>query len=287
MGCQSNQEESQIESTAIENSTDPNLLHVDKDDFYKVETIDLTTLEGNSGIEKQAMMAKLKVDYGYISQSDNWTEEHSKYFHFLDLDVDGDLDVIYDGWSGGEPVCIRIHLNIEGHFKQVFEAYQSITKIEFNKEGLSEIAINDPGCCTAYINFDEVWTVSAAKDSLNFKLKRRVAVIAGNTAPDNLFKTSKRFTVDQSKYYLRLHPKIDTVDVWHDGFPFQDNIIAEYTKGAAGTALGQTIDSTGRIWWYVEMDADADPISSEFYDIENNPTLLTGWMSSRYLNEGE
>jgi hypothetical protein len=60
-----------------------------------------------------------------------------------------------------------------------------------------------------------------------------------------------------------------------------DNIIAEFKKGTKGKALGEKIDNTGRIWWFVEIDSAFKPSNSMFYDIDN--TKLKGWMSSKYL----
>jgi hypothetical protein len=87
------------------------------------------------------------------------------------------------------------------------------------------------------------------------------------------------------KYYLRLTPEIDTVDQVFAEDMQPDNIIAEFKKGTRGTAYGQSKDETGRVWWFVEINPNDKPVKSFFYDVNEKPTKLKGWMSSNYLKK--
>jgi|GEM_PF-3627963 len=62
----------------------------------------------------------------------------------------GRLDVIFDGWSGGEPREIQIFINKGNSYKKIFSDMQAIYKIEWRDNRLSKLYIFDWGCCEEY-----------------------------------------------------------------------------------------------------------------------------------------
>ena len=127
--------------------------------------------------------------------------------------------------------------------------------------------------------------VETAQDEMNFVLVNRTARIQNTELPTNELKEPVRFEIENEIYHLRATPKIDTTNLWYEGHEGEDNIIAELKKGDKGKAIGESTDSTGRIWWFVEIDPEFKPNKSHFYDLEERPTKVTGWMSSRFVKE--
>lgn len=248
---------------------------------------DWTELESVSNSEKLALIESVKTEFDYLATYETWKDENLSKFHFIDLDKDGDLDLIFDGWSGGEPTCVRIYLNRNDEYHQVLDEYQIIQDLQMDDHGLSSISIEDPGCCSAYIVFNMEYTVFTSKDTMDFVLDSRTARIENTLLPSKKLGKPVRFSVENDFYFLRATPSIDTTDLWYEGRRGTDNIIAKYSKGAEGTAYGHSTDETGRVWWFVEIDPKYKPIDSHFYDFEERPTKLTGWMSSRFLKEKE
>lgn len=246
---------------------------------------DWTELETISKAEKLELIQSLKQEFEYLATYDTWKEENLMNFHFLDLDSDDDLDFIFDGWSGGEPTCVRVYLNIDNTYNKVFDEFQEITAIELGKNGLTSLSIQDPGCCASYITFNMDFQVETSKDKMNFLLVNRTARIQNTELPTNELKEPVRFEIENEIYYLRATPKIDTTNLWYEGDEGEGNIIAELKKGDQGRAIGKSTDSTGRVWWFVEIDPEFKPNKSYFYDLEERPTKVTGWMSSRFVKE--
>ena len=255
------------------------------DNSKETVTADLSKFETISKEEKLKLIDKVEPIFKYLATYDNWQQEVLDDFHFVDLDNDTDLDLVFTGWSGGEPVCVRIYANIKGEYKEVFESYQEITKIEFTSNKLSRILIHDPGCCAAYIAFDEDYSFNVKKDDFKFKLTNRTGLLYPTEEPTDKFDTPINFEVLNDKYYLRLTPNIDTVDQAFAEDMQPDNVIAEFKKGTKGIAYAQRTDDTGRVWWFVEIDPKDKPTKSLFYDIDEKPTKVKGWMSSNYLKK--
>lgn len=248
-------------------------------------TIDFKKLETITTEEKLKLISDLEPTFAYLATYEGWQRKVLDDFNFVDLDDDADLDLVFTGWSGGEPVCVRIYSNINGKYQKVFEAYQEIVKVEFRDNKLSRVLVHDPGCCAAYIEFDEDYFFNVDKDAFDYKLVNRTALLYPTEEPEDKFNTPINFEVVNDKYYLRLSPKIDTVDQVFAEDLQADNVIAEFQKGTRGQAYAETKDSTGRVWWFVEIEPKYKPVRSFFYDIDEKPTKLKGWMSSNYLQK--
>ena len=246
---------------------------------------DLNALEIISREEKIKLIKQLKPEFEYLFYEDMLKNGVIDVFHFIDLDNDKDPDLIFTGYSGGEPDCVRIFANKNNKFENVFDKFIKISNLEISNNTIIKISINDPGCCASYIEFNEDYDVAVAPDSFKFTLTSRTALIYETEVPKKYYEKPAAFEVMNDKYYLRSTPKIDTVDSWYGGEPGTDNILAEFKKGTKGTALAEATDSTVRVWWYVEIDPASKPTSSHFYDIEVHPTKLLGWMSSNYLSK--
>jgi hypothetical protein len=255
-------------------------------DQKKFSTEDLIALEAISKEEKFKLITELEPIFKYLATYDGWQQKVVDDFHFIDLDDDEDLDLLFTGWSGAEPVCVRVYGNINGKYQEVFEAYQEIVTIEFTDKKLARILIHDPGCCAAYIEFDEDYSFQVNKDDFKYRITNRTALLYRTEEPKDRFDSPINFEVLNDKYYLRLTPKIDTVDQVFAEDMQVDNVIAEFKKGTRGQAYAEKKDSVGRIWWFVEIDPRHKPMKSFFYDIGEKPTKLKGWMSSNYLKRG-
>lgn len=64
------------------------------------------------------------------------------------------------------------------------------------------------------------------------------------------------------------------------------NQIAQLSKGTRGRALAESTDSTGRIWWFIEIDPNEGLSNSAFgpgdYLLTDKPKIV-GWISSRFV----
>lgn len=191
--------------------------------------------------------------------------------HLMDLDQDGDMDAIYNGWSGAEGEFIEFWMagpqgliRSEVYWGQIREIYGAPNRFFMD--------VHQPGCCAEEWKHQALFCVTVTPDHVEVGTIKRTATAYAETEPFWVFGEPIPFEVTQATYHLRLGPEINTTD-WFMDHPEPGNSIGVYTTGAKGTAVSHATDDTGRVWWYVIME----PTS------ETNPTYVTGWMSSRFL----
>ncbi len=108
--------------------------------------------------------------------------------------------------------------------------------------------------------------------------------------PIEYFEEPIDFSTDYDAYNLRAFPEVnDTIPINAD---FNENrmgnTIGILSKGTKGKAYGRSIDETGCIWWYVEINNIFEVKDNMlFMDDLKYPTNVIGWISSRYVTEIE
>lgn len=221
------------------------------------------------------------------SNSDKYSIfDFRRHLHFVDLNNDQLLDIIYSGPHSGEGDVIHIFMQHEGTFEKVFEEMQSIFRVEWDGEKLSQIFVNDWGCCASPFLTRKIYAVRYDTDNLpEFKeVFKSEELRVDIEKPKTYMNQPIRFNVDNPNYRLRLAPIID------DNTPFnfydtQGNTMLRLPKGAKGTAYAAKQDETGRVWWYVTIDPGTE--ISEVIVIFDSTAHLIGWLSSRYVTKFE
>ena len=210
-----------------------------------------------------------------------------KCLHFIDLNNDGREDVIFEGQNGAEAQQVHVFINTNNGYKMTFSTMQGVIKMDFKNNKLSKLYIDDWGCCDAYILFHKIYEVTYTSSNLPvFKQIYQGACIEYGNQPKIFLDQPYRFEVLNEGYKIRYSPIIDdtSFERWSSEKP-AGNTIGKLPKGAIGTALGRSIDKTGREWLYVEIDEPFFPKNDILYLEEKFPTKLIGWISSRFINK--
>lgn len=228
--------------------------------------------------------------------------ERVRDFHFVDFSGDGVEDVIYDGawfmrndegqFGAGEGSRLKMYQVMGGRAVLVMEHHASIQRVWKGRpdEPVSFRTLHH-GCCA-----DPEWSVEYHRpvrrgDTVRFEARHRVMGREGLVIPTTFMGRPRRFTVGNDRYLLRDAPGIDTEtadgDDWYR-WEGRGNALAEYGRGARGTAIAEQTDSTGRVWWFVRMDGGTPPREAQTaapYDPAGREMSVDrlGWMSSRFL----
>ncbi|AFU70595.1 hypothetical protein P700755_004045 [Psychroflexus torquis ATCC 700755] len=206
----------------------------------------------------------------YYGQND-WIElqEELEKFKFIDLDMDDDLEIVYEGFSGGEPTGITIlKKNSDGKYSEVFNRFGTVESFwRTNIGGTLYFELIHWPCCAGNTYSLERWNY----DGTNFEILEKVNWIGGTVFPAKL-SSPKKFKVLNEAYSLRDSPQI-----------LDDNILATFTAGDLGYALAERTDNTGRVWWFVFM-LNNQTNDRTFYDYAYEDSYFSvGWMSSRFV----
>ena len=230
---------------------------------------------------KNKFLSKFDSIYNYVKNDEFYGEKYDSMFHFLHLNGDSLIDVIFEGWSGGEPYVCEFYFNTGETFELQFQALQYITQMEIEDKRLKSFKIIDFGCCAEYVHWEKQYEIK--NDTINILLKR--AKINATIKPENYFKTPKKFIVNNASYFLRFEPEINNDTLYAPYYEGEGNKVAEYFKGDLGIAYAEKSDSTGRNWWFVEMEPKLEFRYNIIYNSQNDRPKYLGWMSSRFVKE--
>lgn len=243
-----------------------------------------------SAIEK--LNAKLKgqlikefpKEFQFYRESRSLTELDS-CLHVFDFNNDGLDDIIFDGWSGGEPRLIEIFINTGQTFEKIFTDYQGIKKLTFEKNRVTKLYIDDWGCCCDYTDRNKIYEVDYSSKIPSLRIVSQLQYINNTVFPESYFNKPVKFEVINNNYNIRLSPVID--DTTHNGYCGElrnGNYTGKLKSGDTGYALAEKKDATGRTWWYVAINPNEKILESLYFDAQDEPkSYKLGWISSRYV----
>ena len=243
--------------------------------------IDLSGFEHIDLEKKFELMDKIKAEFPFYSEAEDWPGNYITKFHYIDLDNDNDYDLIYDGWSGSEPMMVNIFINISGTYNLVLKQFMYVNEIDISDNILQRMVIYDPGCCAEIMEHWYIYFFESKPDMINCWLSDHFTYHVETTKPNDYFDKTIKFEVINETYSLRITPEIDNKGNFYPD-DSEGNQIKTFSKGDIGEALAQQIDSTGRIWWYVTMNNKEKRITKTA-DPDIFPPKFVGWMSSRFL----
>jgi hypothetical protein len=208
-------------------------------------------------------------------------------YHYLNVDGDGRLDLVY---SGPTTFC---ETNAEGSTTTVDldRGPRLVRAMRANGwiAGYWRVAPWEPltfvvhtdGCCGDPFRTLQVWHPRRTADGWRYEASAEVATQYATVLPRAAWTAPKPFTVAQDGYKLRTAPVVDDTSENEGLEPgARGNTQARFAPGSRGIALAEQADATGRVWWFVVMQA---PAAGEKPVPGGAPYWHAGWMSSRFL----
>lgn len=218
-----------------------------------------------------------------IENLDNYIE----FFHIIDFNMDGMLDIVFYGNPGGaeSTYVIFIEKTKDGFQETYRSAGRLLSVSEYDGYTGMGFTIYNYGCCASMV--DHLYKIAPINtpNGFSYQVQSDVAFYSGMDKPTKIFDKQIRFKTINDKYSLRASPEINSDEEAYYGLT-NGNIIATFPKSSKGIAIAESTDETGRVWWLVIMSNKNKPIDSNMYSgyhqIENYK--IAGWMSSRYLD---
>mgnify|MGYP000212218231 CR=1 FL=1 len=238
-----------------------------------------------SNEEKERITKTLRPEYEYLYQYE-WSQPESPFvdlFIFLELNNDGKPDLIFQGESGGEPQCVRIHFSNKKGFDSSMVFMQYLKDLKIDNGHIKYLTVVDPGCCAEYVEQELTYEFD---NNLNHNLVLQRARIGKLAEKYKILETPILFKVQNDRYKLRGDPIIDDTSTFIYDYPNSGNTLAIFSKGAKGKAWAIDKSDSLRDWWYVEMNPISDTLEFDMFNYHDDSQLKRfGWMSNKYVEE--
>ena len=227
--------------------------------------------------EKLTLINQLSSEFKYLaelSHGKSWAKETMNNFHIVDIDLDGDHDVLYTGWSGAEPACVRIFENRAGSFAKVLDEEQTIDKFNLTDQSI-EMVILDPGCCGTLDVKVKSYRISRTTPMEIIRTREvhfyadLVKSVAANAGVIDTIEISERTPI-------HIEPKSDTTDFDLGPFVLDGNSFAQTTQKCFGYIVHDTINQANERWLLVDVPNNC--LSREISEMDNESTLIRGWI---------
>lgn len=259
----------------------PGFVGAQLQEFLLKSKVDFSKWEDSSGGSKEQIVAQLMAE-GHFG---NYPIQEDVVFYTLDFDSDGRMDVICQGHLGGESKSIMFFRNQTNRYEEVIALAGELVYLSPRRpmEPLT-FAINNYGCCSEIVDIYEYYVPVNTGEKFRFLLSQKIAHSSSMMFPKS-FINPIAFETQNPEYVLRSDPVIDDRMFEDSPTHLPGNVLAIYPPRSIGTAIASETDSTGRVWYFVIMTNNIDPIDQILYDGSNNdePFKSMGWMSSRFL----
>ncbi len=279
-------------------TTDNNkIFDIEQHEFEAIETIIDSTiifLKNIKSPEKKIIDKMLKSEHfqdGFNLYLEEFYEDKIHTFFFeIDFNNDGEMDIIYQGPSGGESDYVIFYLNKKDEYISFFQDYSHLDKLVFVDSILNMIHINQPGCCADH-SFLQKQTHFVYHNGQFHTERIKTICSYGEPELKNRFQTPKDIEINVTPYMLRYSPHIDNDTFFYGSNENEKpdwliigNQLGKLKKGDRGKAIAYEKDETGREWWLVILNKEVRPTDNYFDYIitpENENLQFSGWVSKK------
>lgn len=208
-----------------------------------------------------------------------YLESHQKSIHFVDLDEDGDTDILFNGkeCGGFEVGMVEFYENQSDSLIRRFKIEGRLINLDVKNR---TFAIHDYPCCAQQSNYvveynygNELFDLRFVKASL---FLGRSGLLGGPFFPDST-NLNESFTTQQETA-LRWSPNTTDNDPSETCSINDGNVIARYPKGVIGTILYRNKDG----WCFVKMsyhsNAENPCDSNRVANLPEDLLQIYGWI---------
>ncbi|MDR3609398.1 MAG: hypothetical protein P4L27_02415 [Ignavibacteriaceae bacterium] len=243
------------------------------------------TLDELNNIQNSIEAPKMPNDNCQFRTSDFLDTSRTQYFRKIDLNGDGQLDIIYSLNYCADELLNLIWIKQNNIYKFSTAYYGTISRLIKNQNKDYSLLIRTGYCCGGYVGYYRLYSpFDFDKDIIRFiekrinicefintqfptdKISPRKFVILNDKAP---LRTSHE--INNSLDSLRSHAEINIA--------VYGNIVAEYIQGSTGKLISEFSDSLGEHWYFVLMDNKNLMNYNRFY--RDNDTYKCGWINSK------
>lgn len=226
---------------------------------------------------------------GYFEQFDwdkNYLNRMRDSIHFVNINSDENIDVIYTGEYQGEGNITILLLNMGEKYKSIFNENGKPCKFIYENNIIKRLFIVNEGCCASPDTYLFTYEFSNTVEGLKFKTIFSSTIVTGSKMPNSLLSKPFIKNIVQKKVHLRSSPVLKNYP--YDDFLIQyGNRIGVLKENTPVKVIAEQKDNKGNTWCFVEIAAQYKIYNTVFYSpeyfikLKKSKELYAGWVHSK------
>ena len=239
----------------------------------------------NENLATETAKAMLLPEFQTIVKEQTAKEEAlMPYFHFIDFNNNGELDILFDGKIGTEN-HVFIFLKKGSRYLVVLQQKGTVIQANLPEGGNPlNLSIWHESCCGEYINLFTQWVGIVTNNTSYFNAAEKSLILRGTHLPTVRI-APVQCTLTQVTH-LRTEPRVDNEKRVAGTSSWAGNSLGLYSLRATGTIYAEMRDNRNKFWYFVRMNNETDTYihSNRFTnlkEVENAESYFYyGWISS-------
>ena len=255
--------------------------------FVKNTHIEQWYREGEN-LETEVKKAILLPEFqAVLKEYEAKVEQLMPYFHFIDFNNNGELDILFNGKIGSQNF-VFIFLKKGNLYLLVLEQKGTIMYANLPEEdNLLNLSIWHEACCGYYVSTLAQMVCVSTNNTSYFNTASKSLVFKGTILPYVRLKTPIKCKVTKTAQ-LRTNPEVETQGRIAGSGSWEGNSVCSYPANATGTIYAEMQDNRNKnkYWYFVRMDNESGLLlrnnrfthAKEVEDAQN--CFYYGWISS-------
>ena len=253
--------------------------------FVKNNHIKKWYREGEN-LETEAKKAMLLPEFQtFVKEYEVKVETLMPYFHFIDFNNNGELDILFDGKMNYQNF-VFIFLKKGNSYLLVLEQKGTIIQANLPDEDNNlNLSIWNGVCCGYYVNSLSQWVCITENNTSYFNVAAKSLVFKGTILPSVRIKAPVKCTVTNITD-LRIDPIVDKQRRIAGMHSWEGNSVGSYSINSTGTIFAEMKDERNKYWYFVRMNNESGlPVRNNRFvhakEVEDAQTYsYYGWICS-------
>ena len=237
-------------------------------------------------LETEAAKAMLLPEFQTIVKEYNVkVESLLPYFHFIDFNNNGELDILFDGKIGTQN-HVFIFMKKGDNYLVVLQQKGTIVQANLPQaDNVLSLSIWHESCCGDYINAFTQHVGIVTNNTCYFNTASKSLVLKGTQLPSVRLEKPVTCRITQVTH-LRIEPRVDNERRIAGNSSWAGNSLGIYSVGATGTIYAEMRDNRNKFWYFVRMNNESGSYihSNRFTNLKEidgaENYFYYGWISS-------
>ena len=180
-------------------------------------------------------------------------EELLPFFHFIDFDNNGTLDLLFEGKILNVFYTFIFFKRADSYVVAIGEKGSIVCANLPREDNGLNFSVWKEGCCGDNINTFTQYVCISTNNTSYFNMASKSLVYRRTILPNSRIAKPVSFKISQVGY-LRVDPLVDNEKLIGGQSSWKGNATGMYPPDAVGTIYAETKDSKGEFWYFVRMN---------------------------------